>query len=110
MADATNVVPIKPTPRKRARGPADFHKHAKTVLHEHQSRVYEALAVAKLLATRVDDAILGSLTVEDLDVQLRATHAIIRLLSPVEGLYDVDDLIAQGKVSGLVPSDEVTHG
>ena len=109
MADPNNVVPIKPKARKRARGPAEFHKHAKTVLHEHQARVYEALAVARLLSDHAYD-LIAPVSSAELDKQQRGADAIIRLLSPVEGLYDVDDLVAQGKASGLLPRDEVTNG
>jgi hypothetical protein len=106
MADPTNVVPIKPTPPKRARVPADFSKDAKTVLNEHQSRVYEALAVAKLLSVHAIDMNLGSTDIDQLEVQVRGTEAIIRLLTPVEGLYDSNDLIKQGRASGLLAKDD----
>ena len=48
MAESATVVPIKPV--RKTRPPSFTSKSVVRRLHTHQARVYEAVAVAKLLS------------------------------------------------------------
>jgi len=106
----SNVIPIKPARKVRARKPFAFPKQIADVLHDNQARIYEALAVAKLLAAHAMEAPAELVDCDHVDITIRGTDAIVRLLTPVGGLDDPQDLVMQGKERGLIPREEAANG
>jgi hypothetical protein len=97
MPESATVIPIKPR-RQRSRKPFKFPKHVGELLYDYQNRVYEALAVAKLLAAHNLDhpgEDESHLVFEHRTVQIRATDAVVRLLEPVRELDSEASLLIE---------------
>jgi hypothetical protein len=96
----SNVVNIKPAVQKmRAPKPFEFPKEISEALWQQQLSVYEALGVAKLLASYLADR--GSADNLEIDVLDNSASALVRLLEPIDSLSNAKDLLN---------TDEVAHG
>jgi len=100
MAESATVVSIKPGKVRKRRG-FKFPKGVLPVITEHQWRVYEALAVAKLLARHIREPESGDLSADEITIASNAADAVARLLEPVSGIYDAHDLVLQAERKGV---------